>query len=148
MSGVALHYRPDVDGLRAVAIISVLLFHAFPDRLPGGFVGVDIFFFISGFLMSGIILKDLQRVNFSFADFYARRVGSIFPALLLVLTVCLVFGWFVLLPDEYGQLAKHTVAGAAFMSNLLLWHQSGYFDAAARSKTSGGRRCRGSMERF
>jgi peptidoglycan/LPS O-acetylase OafA/YrhL len=134
MSGVALHYRPDIDGLRAVAIISVLLFHAFPDRLPGGFVGVDIFFVISGFLISGIILKDLQRVNFSFADFYARRVGRIFPALLLVLTVCLAFGWFVLLPDEYGQLAKHTVAGAAFMSNLLLWHQSGYFDAAARSK--------------
>lgn len=134
MSGAALHYRPDIDGLRAVAIASVLLFHAFPDCLPGGFVGVDIFFVISGFLISGIILKDLQHDNFSFADFYARRVGRIFPALLLVLTVCLVFGWFILLPDEYGQLAKHTVAGAAFMSNVLLWHQSGYFDAAARTK--------------
>ncbi len=134
MSAVALHYRPDIDGLRAIAIISVLLFHASPDRLPGGFVGVDIFFVISGFLISGIILKDLQSGNFSFSDFYARRVGRIFPSLLLVLTVCLVFGWFVLLPDEFGQLAKHTVAGAAFTSNLLLWHQSGYFDAAARSK--------------
>jgi peptidoglycan/LPS O-acetylase OafA/YrhL len=134
MSGVALHYRPDIDGLRAVAVISVLLFHAFPDRLPGGFVGVDIFFVISGYLISGIILKDLQRGNFSFADFYARRVGRIFPALVLVLTVCLAFGWFVLLPDEYVQVGKHTVAGAAFMSNLLLWHQSGYFDASAQSK--------------
>ena len=130
----ALQYRPDIDGLRAVAIISVLVFHAFPGSLPGGFVGVDVFFVISGFLISGIILKNLQRGQFSFADFYARRVARIFPALVLVLAVCLVFGWFVLLPDEYVQLGKHTVAGAAFMSNLLLWHQSGYFDVSAQSK--------------
>jgi len=134
MSGVAHHYRPDIDGLRAVAILSVLLFHASPRCLPGGFVGVDIFFVISGFLITGIILKDLERGNFSFADFYARRIGRIFPSLLLVLIVCLSFGWFILLPDEYVQLAKHTIAGAAFMSNLLLWHQAGYFDAAAQSK--------------
>jgi peptidoglycan/LPS O-acetylase OafA/YrhL len=71
MSGVALPYRPDIDGLRAVAITSVLFFHAFPGYLPGGFVGVDVFFVISGFLISGIILKDLDRGRFSFADFYA-----------------------------------------------------------------------------
>jgi len=86
--GVALHYRPDIDGLRAVAIISVLLFHASPRCLPGGFVGVDIFFVISGFLISGIILKDLERGKFSFADFYARRIGRIFPSLLLVTRCC------------------------------------------------------------
>ena len=134
MSGVTSPYRPDIDGLRAVAILSVLVFHAFPGYLPGGFVGVDVFFVISGFLISGIILKDLGRGRFSFADFYARRVARIFPALILVLTACLAFGWFVLLPDEYVQLGKHTVAGAAFMSNLLLWHQSGYFDVSAQSK--------------
>src|SRR5579863_7091602 len=110
MSGVTSQYRPDIDGLRAVAIISVLVFHAFPDRLPGGFVGVDVFFVISGFLISGIILKSLERGHFSFADFYARRVARIFPALALVLSVCLAFGWFVLLPDEFAQLGKHTVA--------------------------------------
>jgi peptidoglycan/LPS O-acetylase OafA/YrhL len=134
MSGAALHYRPEIDGLRAVAIVPVLLFHAFPALLPGGFVGVDIFFVISGFLISGVILEDLQQSSFSFAGFYARRIGRIFPSLLLVLIVCLAIGWLVLLPNEYVQLAKHTVAGAAFVSNILLWHQSGYFDTAAQSK--------------
>lgn len=134
VSGTALRYRPDIDGLRAVAILSVLLFHAFPSILPGGFVGVDIFFVISGFLISGIILKGLQQDNFSFADFYARKIGRMFPSLILVLSICLAIGWSVLFPDVYRQLAKHAVAGAAFMSNFLLWHQAGYFDAAARSK--------------
>lgn len=129
-----LCYRSDIDGLRAVAVLSVLMFHAFPSVLPGGFVGVDIFFVISGFLITGIILKGLQQGDFSFKEFYARRIGRIFPSLFLVLSVCLTIGWFVLFPDEYRQLAKHTIAGAAFMSNLLSWHQAGYFDTAARSK--------------
>jgi len=133
-SNAELHYRPEVDGLRAVAVLSVLLFHAFPSLLPGGFVGVDMFFVISGFLITGIILKGLQHGNFSFREFYARRVGRIFPSLFLVLSVCLTIGWFVLFPDEYRQLAKHSIAGAVFISNLLLWHQAGYFDTAARSK--------------
>lgn len=129
-----LYYRSDIDGLRAVAVLSVLKFHAFPSVLPGGFVGVDIFFVISGFLITGIILKGLQQGDFSFKEFYARRIGRIFPSLFVVLSVCLTIGWFVLFPDEYRQLAKHTIAGAAFMSNLLSWHQAGYFDTAARSK--------------
>ena len=133
-SSAELHYRPDLDGLRAVAVLSVLMFHAFPSLLPGGFVGVDIFFVISGFLITGIILKGLQQGDFSFKEFYARRIGRIFPSLFLVLSVCLTIGWFVLFPDEYRQIAKHTIAGAAFMSNLLSWHQAGYFDTAARSK--------------
>ncbi len=129
-----LEYRADVDGLRAVAVLSVLLFHGFPSLVPGGFVGVDIFFVISGFLITGIILKGLRGGKFSYREFYARRIGRIFPSLLLVLVVCLTVGWFVLFPDEYRQLAKHIVAGTLFMSNLLLWHQAGYFDTAARSK--------------
>ena len=128
------NYRPDIDGLRAVAVASVVIFHAFPDWLPGGFVGVDIFFVISGFLISGIILGDLNKERFSFVDFYARRVRRIFPALIVVLAACLVLGWFVLLTVEYESLGLHTVAGAGFVSNLLLWSEAGYFDVAASLK--------------
>src|SRR5689334_14561742 len=94
-------YRPDIDGLRAVAVLAVLAFHSFPARFPGGFIGVDIFFVISGFLISGIIFKSLDRDTFSFTDFYKRRIKRIFPALIIVLAACLVFGWFALLPSEY-----------------------------------------------
>lgn len=127
-------YRPDVDGLRAVAILSVLGYHAFPELLPGGFVGVDVFFVISGFLITGNILNGLARGSFSLGDFYGRRVRRIFPALLLVSAACLLFGWILLLPDEYAHLGKHLAAGAAFVSNLALWREAGYFDAAADTK--------------
>jgi peptidoglycan/LPS O-acetylase OafA/YrhL len=133
-SQVGLHYRPDIDGLRAVAVIAVVLYHVFPGASLGGFVGVDIFFVISGFLISGIILKELHHGSFSFADFYARRIRRIFPALLVVLTASLAFGWLTLLPNEYTALAKHTVGGAAFVSNLVLWRDVGYFNTAAQSK--------------
>src|SRR3954468_15797382 len=86
----AAAYRPDIDGLRAIAVLSVVTFHAFPFLLPGGFVGVDVFFVISGFLISGIILRDLERGSFTYRDFYARRVRRIFPALATVLLACLV----------------------------------------------------------
>src|SRR3954470_7116910 len=127
-------YRPDVDGLRAVAVVSVVLFHAFPAAAPGGFAGVDLFFVISGFLISGIILSDLGKGSFTIADFYRRRVRRIFPALILVLAACLAIGWRVLLPDEFRQLGKHIAAGAGFVSNLALWRESGYFDKAAETK--------------
>jgi peptidoglycan/LPS O-acetylase OafA/YrhL len=127
-------YRPDVDGLRAVAVASVMLFHAFPGVLPGGFAGVDIFFVISGFLITGIILGQLARGRFSFARFYERRIRRLFPALVLVLAVCLVLGWKVLLPDEFEQLGRHIAAGALFVSNLALWSESGYFDSVAELK--------------
>ncbi|MDP9010808.1 MAG: acyltransferase [Pseudomonadota bacterium] len=122
------HYRPDIDGLRAVAVLSVLLFHAFPLRLPGGFAGVDIFFVISGFLISGLILSGLERDRFSFVDFYNRRIRRIFPALLLVCGACLACGWLCLMPAEFRQLGKHVFAGAAFSSNFVLLAESGYFD--------------------
>ena len=82
------HYRPDIDGLRAIAVSAVVIHHAFPEWFPGGFIGVDIFFVISGYLISSIILDNLARNRFSFADFYARRVKRIFPALFLVLACC------------------------------------------------------------
>ncbi|MFZ4701052.1 MAG: acyltransferase family protein [Candidatus Methylumidiphilus sp.] len=127
-------YRADIDGLRAVAVISVVVFHAFPGLLRGGFIGVDIFFVISGFLISTIIVDNLKRDQFSFAEFYGRRVRRIFPALLLVLVASAVLGWFALLADEYQQLDKHIAGGAGFVSNLVLWGESGYFDSTAESK--------------
>ena len=127
-------YRPDIDGLRAFAVMSVVLYHAFPSLLPGGFVGVDVFFVISGFLISGIMFKALQTGNFSFSDFYARRVKRIFPALILVLAVSFSFAWFVLFDDELKQLGNHLLRAAAFLSNFILWHESGYFDNAAETK--------------
>lgn len=127
-------YRPDINGLRALAVLAVLLFHAFPAALPGGFVGVDVFFVISGYLISTIILQNLGNGSFSFVDFYARRVRRIFPALLLVLFSCLVLGWFVLVAQEYAQLGRHIAAGAGFVSNLILWSESGYFDTASSAK--------------
>ena len=110
-------YRADIDGLRAIAVLSVVGFHAFPRWVKGGFIGVDIFFVISGFLISTIIFDNLERNRFSFVEFYSRRVKRIFPALLLVLIASFAFGWFALPPEEYKQLGKHIAAGAGFVSN-------------------------------
>lgn len=127
-------YRSDIDGLRAIAVLAVVVFHAFPGWLPGGFVGVDIFFVISGYLISKHILEELSSSSFSIKTFYARRVRRIFPALILVLLVCLLFGWLILTPGEYEKLGRHVFAGALFLANILSWREAGYFDAAADTK--------------
>ena len=127
-------YRADIDGLRAVAVLSVVGFHAFPMWFKGGFIGVDIFFVISGYLISTILFDSLHRERFSFVQFYSHRVKRIFPALLVVLASCYLFGWYGLLEEEYQQLGKHVAGGAGFISNLLLWRESGYFDEAAATK--------------
>ncbi len=127
-------YRPDIDGLRAIAVLSVVGFHAFPFWIKAGFVGVDIFFVISGYLISTIIYENLVRKSFSMVEFYNRRIKRIFPALILVLLSSFIFGWFVLLPDEYSHLGKHMAAGTGFISNWVLWSESGYFDNAADTK--------------
>jgi peptidoglycan/LPS O-acetylase OafA/YrhL len=127
-------YRPDIDGLRAIAVLSVIGFHGFPSWIKGGFVGVDIFFVISGFLISSIIIKGLDKQRFSYLDFYARRIKRIFPALIVVLAGCLAFGWFALFANEYESLGRHILGGAAFVSNLVLWREAGYFDVAAEFK--------------
>lgn len=127
-------YRPDIDGLRAFAVLSVIVFHAFPAWLPGGFIGVDVFFVISGYLISGHIFDSLGKGSFSLTTFYNKRIKRIFPALVTVLAACLVFGWFALLVDEYLLLGLHVAGGAGFLSNLILWTESGYFDTAAATK--------------
>lgn len=114
--------------------MAVVAFHAFPEFLPGGFIGVDIFFVISGFLISGIIFNELAEGKFSFVDFYSRRIRRIFPALILVLLAATLFGWFILLADEYSQLGKHVAAGSAFLSNFFFWQEAGYFDNSASTK--------------
>lgn len=127
-------YRPDIDGLRAIAVALVMVFHAFPESLPGGFVGVDVFFVISGYLISGLIFADLREGRFSFVDFYARRIRRIFPALILMLAASSLLGWFLLLPDEFAQLGRHVAGGAGFVSNFVLLGEAGYFDSEAELK--------------
>jgi len=127
-------YRADIDGLRGVAVLSVVGYHPTPYWVRGGFIGVDVFFVISGFLISTIIFDNLHRGSFSFAEFYGRRIRRIFPAVIIVLIACLAFGWFFLFADEYRQLGEHVAGGAAFISNFILWNESGYFDNAAATK--------------
>lgn len=127
-------YRPDIDGLRALSIVAVVIYHAFPKLLPGGFVGVDIFFVISGYLITRIILQDMQTQRFTLASFYKRRIQRIVPAVLLILVFCLVVGWWVLLPYEYAMLGKQTGAAAVFAPNILFWSEAGYFDTDSRLK--------------
>lgn len=130
----AQHYRADIDGLRALAVGSVLLFHPFPSTFPLGYLGVDVFFVLSGYLISGLMARALVEGRFSLTAFYANRVRRIFPALILVMAVCLLFGWFYLLDDELAQLGKHVLGGGAFVANLVLWRESGYFDEEAVRK--------------
>jgi peptidoglycan/LPS O-acetylase OafA/YrhL len=127
-------YRPDVDGLRAVAILAVVFYHIFPTVLTGGFVGVDVFFVISGFLISRIIFKGIKAEKFSFLQFYSNRIRRIFPALLLMLVASYICGWFILLPDDFKVIGRHTLAGLAFVQNFVLMREAGYFDTASELK--------------
>jgi peptidoglycan/LPS O-acetylase OafA/YrhL len=134
LSSLSPRYRPDIDGLRAIAVTLVVNFHAFPEAMPGGFIGVDIFFVISGFLITGIIVRELDRQRFSLLAFYARRIRRIFPALIVVLLATLVLGWLWMLPAAYAQLSSDVFASAAFFSNIALLLQSGYFDIESGNK--------------
>lgn len=127
-------YRPEIDGLRAFAVLSVVGFHMSPNWLNGGFIGVDVFFVISGFLITHYIFQNLDKGQFSFTDFYGRRLRRIFPALILVMGCALAFGWFALLNDEYAQLGKHVASGAAFIANFVFADESGYYDTASQLK--------------
>lgn len=127
-------YRSDIDGLRAIAVLSVIAFHIAPAKFRGGFVGVDIFFVISGFLISSIIYKELESGSFSIVEFYVKRIRRIYPALFLVLSAVCVAGWIFLLPSNFVVLGKQILGGSTFSANFVLWWQAGYFSPDARLK--------------
>lgn len=129
-----MQFRKDINGLRALAVIGVVLFHFNAAWLPGGFAGVDVFFVISGFLMTGIIFKGIEQKNFSIAHFYVARANRIIPALALLCFLMLLFGWLYLPPLDYQLLGKHALSSISFLSNITYWTEAGYFDAASHEK--------------
>ncbi|OYT85590.1 MAG: acyltransferase [Burkholderiales bacterium PBB6] len=129
-----MDHRREIDGLRALAVIPVILFHAGFEAFSGGFVGVDIFFVISGYLITTIILAELERGSFSIVNFYERRARRIMPALFLVMVVCIPFAWFWLLPSDLRDFSRSLAVVSLFASNILFWSESGYFDSATELK--------------
>lgn len=129
-----VNYRPDIDGLRTVAVGLVLGYHFFPNHIKAGFIGVDVFFVISGYLISTIILGQMNRGTWGYLHFYTRRINRIFPALVVVLGFNAALGWYSLVPNEFEQLGKHIAASAAFVANFAFWGEAGYFDSAADTK--------------
>ena len=127
-------FRHDINGLRAWAVVAVVLYHFGVPGFAGGFVGVDVFFVISGFLMTGIIISGLERGDFSLWGFYLARARRIIPALLVLCASLLILGWFWLPNADYKMLASHVCTAVAFVSNLKFWREAGYFDAASHEK--------------
>jgi peptidoglycan/LPS O-acetylase OafA/YrhL len=133
-AAISMKYRSDIDGLRAVAVCSVLLFHGFPSWFSGGYVGVDIFFVISGYLITEILVREARSGVFSIKRFYIRRARRIFPALLLVLLATLFASWLIMLPVEWRNFGEQLGASAIFVSNVVLWREAGYFDRSSDLK--------------
>jgi len=129
--GIGDSYRPDIDGLRAIAIVAVIAFHAKLGIAPGGFIGVDVFFVISGYLITALIVRALEGERFSFLLFYDRRVRRIVPALAVVILATLAAGLVVLLPTDLARLGKHAAAAAGFVANIFLYRETGYFGPTA-----------------
>ena len=129
-----MKYRAEVDGLRALAVLPVILFHAGFDWFSGGFVGVDVFFVISGYLIATIIISEMAEGKFSIVNFYERRARRILPALFFVMAACLPFAWLWLPPNHFRDFGQSLVAVSTFSSNILFWLESGYFDTAAELK--------------
>jgi Predicted acyltransferases len=127
-------FRADINGLRAWAVISVVFYHFSLSGFGGGFVGVDVFFVISGFLMSGIIYNGLNKGEFSLVSFYLARARRIIPALGMLSLVLLIVGWFVLPPADYSKLGRHIASALGFFSNIQFWSEAGYFDTASHEK--------------
>ena len=130
-----VRFRPDVEGLRGLAILAILVFHAAPEWFPpGGFAGVDVFFVISGFVVGRTVVRDLATDRFSLEDFYRRRVRRLFPALFVVLVVTMVVAPFMMSKRDFIALGQQSAAAALFTGNLLAWRRSGYFELAASYK--------------
>lgn len=129
-----MHYREEIDGLRALAVIPVVLFHADFQLFSGGFVGVDIFFVISGYLITSIIINDLNKQRFSLIHFYERRARRILPALLLVISCCIPLAWLWLMPLDFEDFLQSLIVVPLFSSTILFWLESDYFATAAELK--------------
>ena len=129
-----MNYRPEIDGLRALAVIPVILFHAGFTLFSGGYVGVDIFFVISGYLITTIIVDDLENNRFSIVSFYERRARRILPALFFVMLICIPFAWLWMLPNQIQDFSQSLVAVSLFISNIQFWRESGYFETEAEEK--------------
>lgn len=129
-----MKYRREVDGLRALAVLPVIFFHAGFEIFCGGFIGVDIFFVISGYLITTIIFDEKEANKFSIVNFYERRARRILPALFLVMAICLPFAWVWLMPSDLKEFAQSLTAVTVFSSNILFWKTSGYFESAAELK--------------
>ncbi|QCZ92158.1 acyltransferase family protein [Salinimonas iocasae] len=129
-----MNFRYDINGLRAIAVIAVVIFHFDPSWLPGGFAGVDVFFVISGFLMTSIIFRGFEKSSFSLIKFYIARANRIIPALAMLCLTVVLAGWFLLFPEEYEALGKHAASSITFISNFVYWQEAGYFDAASHEK--------------
>ncbi|MFT6208464.1 MAG: peptidoglycan/LPS O-acetylase OafA/YrhL [Colwellia sp.] len=129
-----MNFRKDINGLRAIAVIAVVIFHFNKDWLPGGFAGVDVFFVISGFLMTSIIIKGLKANDLSLANFYFARANRIIPPLFILCMACLIFGYIFLIPFDYQILSQHVKSSAGFFSNATYMSEAGYFDSASHDK--------------
>jgi len=129
-----VHYRAEIDGLRALAVLPVILFHAGFDWFSGGFVGVDVFFVISGYLITTILIEDIEYKRFSITNFYERRARRILPALSFVMFVCIPFAWIWMLPNQMKDFSQSLVAVSLFVSNIFFWKDAGYFSTEADEK--------------
>ena len=129
-----MKYRAEIDGLRALAVVPVILFHAGFELFSGGFVGVDVFFVISGYLITTILIEDIENKRFSIVNFYERRARRILPALFFVMLVCIPFAWMWMYASQMKDFSQSLVAVSLFASNVLFWRETGYFDTAAEEK--------------
>ena len=129
-----MKYRAEIDGLRALAVIPVILFHAGFEYFGGGYIGVDIFFVISGYLITTILIDDLENKKFSIINFYERRARRILPALFFMMLVCIPFAWMWMMPSHFKDFAQSLTAVSVFASNILFWKESGYFSVTAEMK--------------
>ena len=126
-----MRYRPEIDGLRALAVLPVILFHGGIQIFGGGFVGVDIFFVISGYLITSILLVEIAEGKFSFSSFYERRARRILPALFFMMIFCMPFSWLLMMPHELKGFSQSLVAVSTFSANVYFWISTGYFETVA-----------------
>ena len=127
-------YRKEIDGLRALAVIPVIFFHAGFESFKGGFVGVDIFFVISGYLITSLLIEDIEKKQFSLISFYERRARRLLPALFFLILCCIPFAWKLMLPDPLENFGQSLVATSIFSNNILLFATSGYWDLPSEFK--------------